>query len=352
VQYVDFDQIGGSFDLFWNHEYSGRCIASITAPKKKLSGHQRVSNDEQIKFWTDGEEVLKRHQKYFENTYFLGEAFPLINLNLGAAGHAGYFNKVKYQFADNTVWFFPIDKEEELVFSKNAFFYQKTIELAKYLTSEGRGEFIVSMPDIAGNVDALAHLRGSENVMMDMIMDPEKIKKELNLIQAAWETMTKEVFSIERDNNLGGSSIGWMGTYAKGLHSQLQSDMSVMLSRELFEEFITPELQKQASFLEYPTYHFDGIEQERHLDTLLSIEKIRMIQYTYVAGQPPPMEKLDILKRIQKGNKLLLLIVKPEWVQPILENLSAKGLFLRIAADSPEQADYLFEIVRTYSKVR
>jgi hypothetical protein len=351
VRHVDFDVIGNNFVKFWNHEYLGRCAVWITAPKKKYSLQEPQNYEELVKIWTDGEEIFKRNRTIFENTYFLGEAFPLINLNLGAAGHAGYFNNITYKFAD-TVWFFPVDDEEELVFSKDNFFYKTTIAIARYLCNENPGEFIVSMPDICGNVDALAHLRGSENVMIRMATEPDTVKNELKLIQAAWETMIPEVFNIVKKNNFGGASIGWMGTYAKGLHSQLQSDMSVMLSSAYFDEFVFDELKRQADFLEFPTYHLDGIEQIRHLDKILSIKKIKMIQYTCVVGQPSPLEKLDVLQKIQQSGKLLLLIIRPEWLKDLLENLSAQGLFLKIEAGNTEEADNLFKLVRNYSRIR
>ncbi|MDR0657100.1 MAG: hypothetical protein LBG22_12360 [Treponema sp.] len=351
MRYVNFDVISNNLTKFWNHEYIGRCVVRITAPKKKHPLPEPQNYEDLVKIWTNGEEILKRNRTIFENTYFLGEAFPLINLNLGAAGHAGYFNNITYKFAD-TVWFFPIDDEEELVFSKDNFFYKTTIVIARYLCNENPGEFIVSMPDISGNIDALAHLRGSENVMIRMATEPDRVKNELKLIQISWEAMISEVFDIVKENNYGGASIGWMGTYAKGLHSQLQSDMSVMLSPEYFDEFVFDELKKQADFLEFPTYHLDGIEQIRHLDRILSIEKIKMIQYTCVAGQPSPLEKLDVLRKIQQSGKLLLLIIRPEWLKGLLENLSAKGLFLKIEADSIEEADNLFKLVRDYSMIR
>jgi hypothetical protein len=52
----------------------------------------------------------------------------------------------------------------------------------------------------------------------------------------------------------------------------MQSDLSVMISPEMYEEFIIPELNQQLKWLEYSTYHFDGVEQIRHLDKLLQLE--------------------------------------------------------------------------------
>ncbi|MDR1446600.1 MAG: hypothetical protein LBI90_06895, partial [Treponema sp.] len=104
--------------------------------------------------------------------------------------------------------------------------------------------------------------------------------------------------------------------------------------------------------LEYPCYHLDGREQLRHLDKLLGIQRLRMIQYTFVAGQPSPIEQLPALKKIQESGKLLLVIIAPEYVKPLLENLSARGLFINTACANPDEAEDIFKIVKEYSEDR
>ena len=348
MKYVDFEAISNNFKYFWNHEYFGRCAVRITAPKGPPEKPRYSTYEDIVKEWVDGETRLKRNQKLAENTYYLGEAYPLISVYIGAAGHAGFFNNIPHKFAES-VWFFPIDQNEKLNFSKNSFFYKATVDLAQYLVDNAEGEFILSMPDCSGNLDALAHLRSSEQVMVNMIEDPDSVKKELILIQKAWEEIIHDVYKIVKENNNGGSAIGWMGSYAKGLHSQMQSDISVMLSPKQFDEFVLDELIQQSEILEYPCYHLDGREQLRHLDKLLEIKNLKMIQYTFVAGQPSPPEQLPALQKIQKSGKLLLLIIHPQYVKPMLENLSAKGLFINTECQDPDEADRIFRIVRDYS---
>ena len=119
----------------------------------------------------------------------------------------------------------------------------------------------------------------------------------------------------------------------------MQCDLSVMISNELFERFARPELERQSRYLEYALYHFDGIEQIRHLDTLLSIEGIRMIQWTSVVGQPSPLKFIPELKRIQESGKGLLLSLRPDEVEEAMRQLSSRGLFINVTADSRETAD-------------
>jgi hypothetical protein len=350
MRYVDFDVVSKNFESFWNHEYFGRCAVRITAPRGKLDFPRPRNHEDLIWEWTDGEFILKKNRILAENTYYLGEAYPHIILNLGAAGHAGFFNNSRFQFAEDTVWFFPVDRGEKLVFSKDAFLYKATVDLARYLADNSDDEFIISMSDCCGNADALAHLRGNEQLLMDMLDDPDTVKQELDIIQKAWEEITHDVYRIVKDNNYGGSAIGWMGTYARGLHAQMQSDMAVMLSPNQFGEFILDELERQSDVLEYPCYHLDGQEQMRHIDMLLGIKKLRMIQYTFVAGQPSAPEQLEALKKIQQGGKLLMMFLAPEEIKPILENLSARGIFINTYCNSPEEADRIFRIVQDYSR--
>jgi hypothetical protein len=335
--------------MLWNHEYFGRAAVRIIAPKKVLPPPVHSSYEDVVKSWIDGETRLRENRIISENTCYLGEAFPIFPVYLGPAGHAGFFNNISYKLSQ-TVWFFPIDEKEKLHFSKDSFFYKNTVDLARYVADNSKDEFILSMPDCSGNLDALAHLRGSEQVLMNLIEDPDGVKEELKLVQEAWEEIIKDVYGIVKENNYGGSCIYWMGTWAKGIHSQMQSDISVMLSPDQFSEFILGELERQAEVLEYPCYHLDGMEQQRHLDKLLAIKKLRMIQYTFVAGQPSPIEQMDALKKIQKGGKILLCVVEPKWVKPLLENLSAKDLFITTRCENPEDAEDLFKLVKQYSR--
>jgi hypothetical protein len=112
----------------------------------------------------------------------------------------------------------------------------------------------------------------------------------------------------------------------------------------LFAQYAMPELQTQSALLDYPLYRFDGIDQLRHLDTILSIDGLKMIQWTCVAGQPPPTHFLPQLKRNQAAGKGLLIKIEPPWLVPSMEELSSKGLYLGVQASSPAEAADVLKI--------
>ncbi len=326
---------------FWNQELVDRCCVSVKAFDHKALSTVRLvpgTDEERIQYWTDPNLVIKRNRERMEHTYYGGDSFPAIFVDLGAGGHAGFFKGAKYYFGDS-VWFHPsLEDPNDLTFDENSFLYQKTLELAKAYAEDSKGDYFISMPDSTGNADALAHLMGSENLMMAMLEDPEGVSDALQKIEAAYEKVMKNVYSIVKDTNEGGCVVDWLSTWAPGFHAQMQCDMSVMISNPLFKEFVLPELQTQCKFLDYPLYHFDGFEQTRHLDDLLSIKELRAIQWTQVAGQPPCTEFFPYLKKIQAAGKSLIILVEPEQIQPIMENLSSKGLYLITTTETKEEA--------------
>jgi hypothetical protein len=346
----NWEQAKERLTAFWHQEIIDRCCIAVTAPRHAAAELTPPPVLKDINEQWTGAAYLVRRQRYnLANTYFAGEAFPHVFLNLGAGGHAGFFRGAKFQFEPDTVWFYPtLDDPEQLYFDDRSFLYQKTLELAKSYAEDSRGDYFISMPDTTGNADALSHLMGAENLLTLMAEEPERAETALCKIEPVYERIMTETYRQIEKNNEGGSGVGWLRTWAPGMHAQMQCDMSVMISNAMFERFIMPELTKQSEFLEYALYHFDGIEQLRHLDSLLSIPDLRAIQWTQVAGQPPATDYIPALQKIQKAGKSLIIYVSPAQIKPLMEQLSSKGLYLLTDARSPEEAD---EIVRIAEKL-
>lgn len=360
---VDWYATRRRFEAFWSQQVVDRCMIAVTAP---AAGVPRCDprDDPTVSLegrWTDGEYILKRNLRRFEETYFAGDAFPQVSLNLGASGHAAFFAGAKYGFDISTIWFEPSLRDGSathndrpvIEFDPEAPLYRATLKLARYLADEAGGRFFVSMPDTSGNLDALAHLRGSEDLLIDMLTRPDWVHRELVRVQEAWRQTVESVYQITNENNDGGSTIGWLNTWAPGRHAQMQCDLSVMISPENFIEFAVPEFHAQIEWMDYSLYHFDGIDQARHFDALLDLDGLHAIQFTCVAGQPSPVHYLPLLKRIQDAGKSLLIPLyegaEQEEIVTLLEELSSKGLMLVARADSIDEADAIVSLAGRYT---
>src|SRR5262249_43176348 len=89
--------------------------------------------------------------------------------------------------------------------------------------------------------------------------------------------------------------------------------------------------------------HLDGKGQIPHLDFLLSIDRLRGIQWIPGDGQPAPQEWLPLLKRIRDGGKLCQVFVTPEGARTVVKNLGGRGFLFVIqpvsASDFPTAED-------------
>jgi hypothetical protein len=345
MKYIDdWDKTKERFVAFWAGECIDRCSVAVTAPLRgKEDEYNRLKALPRLYGWGDPQQLIAMNRRKFEVTRFAGEAFPGIWLNLGPSGHAGFFKDAIWHMDSQTVWYDPSiadDEYERLVFDAQSSLYTLTISMAEALAEESQGDYLVSMPDTAGNLDALAYLRGNDRLLVDMADGNPRIFSALEQLQGAWERITSEVHGILKNNNDGGGMIQWLRVWAPGLLAQMQVDMSVMISPNMFNTFALPELIDQSNFLEYPLYHLDGAQQVRHLDTLLSLDRLKVIQWTSIAGQAYPSHFLDELKRIQQAGKSLLLpIPDVSDLEPLLTNLSSKGLHIVVEAKDEDQVD-------------
>jgi hypothetical protein len=350
---VNWERTKARHTAFWKGELEGPCLLCVTAPKDNTAWDSfpyPKDKEGRVKWWTDAELIIKRYRNGFQGSYYAGDAFPVLIHDLGPAGHAAFFKGADPRF-EGSIWFDPsLEDYKDLAFDPHSFLYQKTIELDKAYAEDAKGEYLVGMPDTVGAADVLSHLRGPDRFMTDFFDYPDEVKAALKTVQAVWEKTMAAVWGAVSENNYGGGCAGWLNTWAPGLHGQLQCDCSVMMSPDMFEEFLMYELQAQTDFLEYSLYHFDGEQQIRHLPHLLSVKGIAAIQWTNVAGQPPASHYIPQLKQIQQAGKGVILHCSPDEIPLLLENLSAGLTYLITWANSQAEADNIVKMTERMSR--
>ena len=334
-------------EAFWNKAYYKRCDLAIRVPCAVDNEEDLLPLDCQSveESYTSPDYLYASWKNSSLRYKFLGEGIPVCNLNFGTAGHVEYFGATPH-YAPDTIWFSPILDEPDaslLQYDLEGEAFERHKEITRRLTQKAAGEFMVSMPDNCGIIDGLAELRGSENLLIDMLENPDFVHESRQKLIEAWKPKQKGLFEILSENNEGGSSHSWMQLWCPKRHAQIQCDFSVMISPAMYEEFVLPEIEECVQFLDTVTYHLDGQEQIRHLDMLLSVKKLDNIQWTPVAGQPKTSAFIRELQKIQAAGKGLVLLPEKGEVPFLMENLSHKGLHLVVndIADPREAEDLL-----------
>lgn len=100
--------------------------------------------------------------------------------------------------------------------------------------------------------------------------------------------------------------------------------------KNIHQAILEGDLTACCDHLDHGFYHLDGKRQIRHLDLLLSIERLRGIQWIPGDGQAPPHDWLPLLKPIRDGGKLCQVFVTPEGARTIVNNLGGRGFLFVI----------------------
>ena len=278
--------------------------------------------------------ILDRFEPVFAAKHFYGDGFPWHWLNFGPGIVAGFLGARVHSVHDGfeTVWFSP-PGEIQLPDLQPAYdaanpWWLRVKEMTAALVERYGSELVVSHTDLGGNLDILASFRGTQQLLFDLVDCPEEVERLTHAITGLWLRYYDEQHTLLLPAGRGTSS--WAPIWSQGKTYMLQSDLAYMISPMMFERFVLPDLTTCCDHLDHGFYHLDGKGQIVHLDLLLSIERLRGIQWIPGDGQPPPHEWLPLLKRIRDGGKLCQVFVSPEGARTIVRNLGGRGFLFVI----------------------
>ena len=340
----------------WEKEVVDRCCVAFAVPKwsegQGQNGPEASPEENCIRSYTDPCYITEQRVRKSERVCYMGEAFPWIYPQFGVAGFAQYAGSVP-EYRPDTIWLSRALTEpdaEQIIYRPEI--YEKHLNHVKELVKLSDNRHKITMPDNCGVLDGLAVLRGTDALLMDLLEEPEFVSEAVKKLINIQSRTLPGFFEAIRENNDGGSSHSWMYLWCPKRVLQLQCDFSVMISPEAYKEFVLPELEAAAEWTDYAVYHLDGQEQIRHLDYILSVDAIHMIQWTPVTSQPPASEFIPVFQKIQKAGKGLVLILQPWEVEKVMTELSSEGLQVVVTGvKTKEEGTELLKIVekRTHS---
>jgi 5-methyltetrahydrofolate--homocysteine methyltransferase len=280
-------------------------------------------------------EVVDRYEPFLAATHYYGDAFPWWWINFGPGIVAGFLGaKINsVSVPSETVWFTPSAKVDIAAlnpeYDAENVWWKRIKELTAAIVKRYGRRLAVSHTDLGGNLDILASLRDTEPLLYDLIDRPEHVERLVNRITGLWLRYYDELDALIRPTCRGTSC--WTPIWSTGTTYMLQCDFSYMISPAMFERFAMPDLIACCEHLDHGFYHLDGKGQIPHLDLLLSIPRLRGIQWIPGDGQLPPDQWLPLLKRIRDGGKLCQVFVTAEGARTIVKNLGGRGFLLVIS---------------------
>jgi hypothetical protein len=234
--------------------------------------------------------------RYAEQTGYCADGYPFLQPGLGpgvlTALLTGYA-----RFVDTTVWFeldppLEWDAVHETLSAFDTEYYEWYVTVLRMTVARLQDRFVLGVPDLGGVFDVLAGIRGTQNLLMDLIVEPDAVRRAAALLEERLRAIYAETQAILAPGNHGchsqvmrylSAQPAWIGV----------CDFSAMIGPHHFEEFCLPVLRREAEYWDGRyIYHMDGPGQRPHLDCLLSIEKLHAIQWVPGAGNPGCLDPL------------------------------------------------------------
>jgi len=274
------------------------------------------------------DEILDYYETRLANTILFGDAWPKWFPFYGAGVAAAFLGaELLCTPKEGTIWFEPSQKLESFdlktLYDPQNFWWQRIHQLTQAAVDRWGDQVCIGFTDLGGNLDILASLSNSQDLLLDLLDNPDRIESACKQITQFWLRYYTELQEITQKTGRG--STPWAPIWAPGSCYMLQSDFSAMISPKMFERFILPDIEDCCQQLDFSFYHLDGKGQLPHLDMLLAVEELHGIQWIPGDGQPPPEDWLPVLERIRQAGKLCQLFVSTAGAKKIIQNLGGKG---------------------------
>lgn len=292
-------------------------------------------------------EIIDRIDCELACNHYAGDAFPYFNMDCFGPGAVAAFLGAEIINETGHVWFetppVSADDIETLHFEYDA--SNKWLNRVKDIYKAGmdrwQGQILMGMPDLGGICDLLAVFMPGGELQIALYEEPDEVKRLIKELQELWFRYYDELLPLVSPD--GKTMTDWSSILNLEPGYIIQSDFSVMVSPDMFDEFILPELRDTCRRLPTSVYHLDGPDEIRHLDSLLTIDELDGVQWIPGAAEPVIDQWPELLDRIAKSGKLLQLINNeidfPAYGRALQMSRSAKGRLLRQFPVSASERD-------------
>ncbi len=336
----NWEEVKQQWSAWWKGEADREPMFIVMAPNPTPSAVVLPSVDA-VTQWTDADFLAKRAEYLTDIRLFHEQSFPWACASLGP-GALNTMLGTEPHFAPSTVWYDPCwssIEQAEIQYDPANKWYQWTIETTKALVKAGQGKWLVGIPDLMENIDVISAMRGNMELLLDLVDEPEHIHRLQRQLLPVWKKIYDEIYELVKDEQ-GGSVFEAFEIWAPGRILKAQCDFSAMIGKPMFDEFVLPYLVEQLAMVDYTMYHLDGPDAIKHLDSVLSMERLRCLQWVPGAGKPDMADPVwnDIYRKTLDAGKAIHISVTPNQALEFAKRWGTKDLLMIVYCGSEAEA--------------
>ena len=336
----DYDATYRRHEAFWNRAIIDRPPVSITLPRKdKPAPIPKKSYATLEERWLDVDQRVAEAVAHVASTDYIYDSLPIVWPNLGPEIFSAWCG-CGYRYGETTTWTEPAIIDWETDYERTRLdvthpLFRKMVEFTQKLIEAGRGKFIVGLTDFHPGGDHIAALRDPQVLAMDLLDNPDYVKKALERSSAEYFAAYGVFYNMIRSEGMPATS--WVPLVNDGTFYIPSNDFSCMVSTDMFEEFFLPGIAQECKFYEHSIYHLDGQGALRHLDALLSIPELDAVQWVCGAGNEGYARWVNVYQRIQRAGKALQMDCTIKELPMIFETLRPEGVWFHSISGIPDR---------------
>jgi len=237
------------------------------------------------------------------------------------------------------------DEIENIEIDWNAPWFRKYMEWVEALVARSAGRYPVSHATPVGPFDYVVTLRGHEQSVVDLMLDPEPVERLLDrmgdffieLMKAPWRKIP--LFH-------GGYYDAQYNIWAPKSIVRMQEDAVAVLSPDLYRRYLAKVDRRVAAAFECSFIHLHATSMIV-LDQMLEIPEIRCYEINNDVGGPPVATMVPYFQMVQKAKKPLVIrgSFSPDELRMLMDSLAPEGLYLYIMVSDGKEIDALRPIV-------
>ncbi|MCC6581560.1 MAG: hypothetical protein IT440_14090 [Phycisphaeraceae bacterium] len=344
---TDWSQAQQRLTALWHGQRMDRPCIAVRAPIPDAPSSEPIAPADVEGCWLDPGFRVQLARRTLQSTWWGGESIPSC---LQMAGWMICLGGTP-RFDRHTIWFDAqaVDFTQPSPFrhQPDSPWMRKFVRLWKALCDEaGCDGFLVGSPLMLPACDLLSMHMGTEAFLLAMMDQPQWLADAI--LHGAREQVKawRQIISLTRESGhvYWNGNAGWMALWTPEPYFTTQCDVSCMMSPELFNRFIMPELEIYGGEYGATWHHLDGGDARKHLPSLLSLSFLKVIQYTPMPCEPPNgPAHLEMYKQIQSAGKIVHIQVTLDHIEPLVRQLDPARLILDTTCASHEQGERLLE---------
>jgi len=342
-------------EAFWNNTLEQGPLMWVTVPDAKPGAPppEPATDDE---LWTDVEYVIEAAEYSLSHSQYFGDALPIYNPWLGPDQVAAWLgSEMTLRPRDFTSWVKPFvtdwSEHPRLAIGPDNQWWKLYLEILSASVERGKDKWVTTYPDLHTGIDGLSAIRGPENLLVDLLENPDSIPRAMRDMTELFKWIVDIVSDIVLPSGQG--TTNWTAGWSRERFLCIgQNDFTCMISPEMFDEFCFQDILETTNYVDHSLYHLDGPGAIRHVPRLLEIEKLDSIQWIHGAGQPSAVHWLELLKQIQQAGKSVQVYYGPthgdeadtvEELKILCRELDPNRLFFWANVSGMEEAEALMK---------